>query len=151
MERERFSERSMLGVLLVLGFVVRVVATWRFRVDSDEPQHLHVVWAWTQRLLPYRDVFDNHMPLCHLFSVPALLVVGERPTAVLWMRLLMLPLWGAAILLTAQIGRRLFSPWVGRWSALLAACFPSFFLCSLEYRPDLLWTVLRLWAVAIAV
>lgn len=141
----------MFGALLVLGLVVRVVAAWRFRVNSDEPQHLHVVWAWTQGLLPYRDVFDNHMPLFHLLSVPGLLVVGERPTAVLWMRLLLLPLWGAAVLLTAHIGRALFSPRVGGWSALLAACFPSFFLCSLEYRPDLLWTVLWLWAVAIAV
>ncbi|MEA3145055.1 MAG: hypothetical protein QOI53_476 [Verrucomicrobiota bacterium] len=31
--------------------------------NSDEPQHLHVVWAWANGMLPYKDVFDNHSPL----------------------------------------------------------------------------------------
>ncbi len=144
-------ERWTLGVFLAIGLLLRLVMLWRFRVNSDEPQHLHVVWAWTQGLLPYRDVFDNHMPLFHVLSVPALLVVGERPTAVLWMRVLMLPLWGAGMLMTAVIGRALFSPRVGAWSAVLAGLFPLFFLCSLEYRPDVLWTVLWLGAIALAV
>ena len=32
------------------------------RVNTDEPQHLHVAWSVAQGLLPYRDVFDNHSP-----------------------------------------------------------------------------------------
>jgi 4-amino-4-deoxy-L-arabinose transferase-like glycosyltransferase len=147
----RRSESRIIGVLLVFGLALRGVIAWRFRVDSDEPQHLHVVWAWTQGLLPYRDVFDNHMPLFHLLTAPALLAIGERPTALLWMRLLMLPQWGAALLVTALIGRRLFTSRVGAWSAVLAGFYPLFFFCSLEYRPDVLWTVLWLWAVLIAI
>src|SRR5262245_66003722 len=127
----------MLTGLLTLGLLLGIVLAWSFRVNSDEPQHLHVVWSWTQGLLPYRDVFDNHTPLFHVLSVPALLVVGERPDAVLWMRLTMLPLWGAALLLTAAIGRTLFTPRVGWGSAALAAFFPACFFCSVEYRPDL--------------
>lgn len=69
-----------LAALLVLGLALRVLMAWRFRVDSDEPQHLHVVWAWTHGLLPYRDVFDNHMPLFHLLS--GILVAGARFDAV---------------------------------------------------------------------
>src|SRR5262245_8008809 len=145
------AERHAVGALLVIGLVLRVVTAWRFRVDSDELQHLHVVWAWTGGMLPYRDVFDNHMPLFHLLSAPALGVVGERPTAVLWMRLLMVPQWAAALLGTALIGRRLFTPRVGAWSALVAGFYPLFFFCSLEYRPDVLWTVLWLGAVLIAI
>src|SRR5262249_59652492 len=106
-------ERWMVGALLIAGLVLRLVMVWRFRVNSDEPQHLHVVWAWTQGLLPYRDVFDNHMPLFHVLSVPALLAVGERATAVPWMRPFMLPLWGACLGLTALIARALFSPPLG--------------------------------------
>ena len=135
----------------MIGLALRVVMAWRFRVDSDEPQHLHVVWAWTRGMLPYRDVFDNHMPLFHLLTAPALLVIGERPTALLWMRQLMLPQWGAALLITALIGRRLFTARVGPWSAVLAGFYPLFFFCSLEFRPDVLWTVLWLWAVLIAI
>src|SRR5262245_14855288 len=84
------AERHAVGALLMIGLVLRVVTAWRFRVDSDESQHLHVVWAWTRGMLPYRDVFDNHMPLFHLLTAPALLPIGERPTALLWMRLLMI-------------------------------------------------------------
>jgi hypothetical protein len=80
-------ERWTLAALFLATLVLRVVVLWRFRVNSDEPQHLHVVWAWTQGLLPYRDVFDNHMPLFHVLSIPAFLALGERPDAVLWMRL----------------------------------------------------------------
>jgi len=145
------SEPRILGALVVLGLVLRVAMAWRFRVDSDEPQHLHVVWAWTRGLLPYRDVFDNHMPLFHLLTAPALLPIGERPTALLWMRLLMLPQWGAALLVTALIGRRLFTSRVGAWSAVLAGFYPLFFFCSLEFRPDVLWTVLWLSAILVAI
>jgi hypothetical protein len=137
--------------LVVLGLVLRVVMAWRFRVDSDEPQHLHVVWAWTRGLLPYRDVFDNHMPLFQFLTAPALLAIGERPTALLWMRLLMVPQWGAALLVTALIGRRLFTSRVGVWSAVLAGFYPLFFFCSLEFRPDVLWTVLWLSAILVAI
>src|SRR4029453_6168695 len=67
--------------------VLGVVVLGGFRANPGEPQHLPVVWAWTQGLLPYRDVFDNHMPLFHVLSIPAFLALGERPDAVLWMRL----------------------------------------------------------------
>src|SRR5262245_31714287 len=144
-------ERWLLAGLLAASLVLRLVVLWRLRVNSDEPQHLHVVWAWTQGLLPYRDVFDNHMPLFHVLSIPALIALGERPDVVLWMRLLMLPLWAMALLLTARIGSTLFGSRVGMWSAAVAGLYPGFFFCSLEYRPDVLWTVLWLAAIALAV
>src|ERR1043165_5996322 len=59
--------------------------------NSDEPQHLHLVWAWANGLLPYRDVFDNHTPLFHILSVPLFRMLGERPDIVLPMRLAMVP------------------------------------------------------------
>jgi hypothetical protein len=141
----------MIVAVLALGATLRCAVAWRFGINSDEPQHLHVVWAWTQGLLPYRDVFDNHMPLFQLLSVPALVLVGERATAVLWMRLSVLPLWVAAVLLTARIGHVLFSSRVGWWSAIIAGLFPLFFFCTLEFRPDDLWTVLWLAAITLAV
>src|SRR5262249_26715629 len=56
--------------LVAAATLLRLGAIFRYRFDSDEPQHLHVVWAWTQGLAQYRDVFDNHMPLFHLLNVP---------------------------------------------------------------------------------
>ena len=51
--------------LLVGAVLLRLASIFHYRFDNDEPQHLHVVWAWTQGLVQYRDVFDNHMPLFH--------------------------------------------------------------------------------------
>jgi len=46
------TERWAALALLALGVLFRFLYIWHFRIDSDEPQHLHVVWAWTQGLLP---------------------------------------------------------------------------------------------------
>jgi len=144
-------ERRRAAILVGAAWAFRLFAVFRQRVNSDEPQHLHVVWAWTQGLLPYRDVFDNHMPLFHILAAPVLRVVGERPTAVLWMRLLVLPLWVLALWLVFRIGRALFSTRVGVWAAAVGGLWPAFFRCSLEFRPDLLWAVLWLGTLTILV
>ncbi len=144
-------EGRSVAVLVGLAAAFRLFAVFHQRVNSDEPQHLHVVWAWTKGLLPYRDVFDNHMPLFHVLAAPALLVVGERPTAVLWMRLLVLPLWGLALWLVFRIGRTLFSARVGLWAAAVGGLWPAFFRGSVEFRPDDLWAVLWLATIAILV
>ena len=67
-------------------FTLILILHWfylnRFRWDSDEPQHLHVVWAWANGLLPYRDVFDNHSPLFHWLCWPVFAWLAERPDIV---------------------------------------------------------------------
>jgi hypothetical protein len=47
--------------------------------NSDEPQHLHVVWAWANGMLPYKDVFDNHSSLFQAISAPLFALLGKRP------------------------------------------------------------------------
>ena len=65
---------SLLGLLVVLN----VFNVLHQRFDSDEPQHLHVIWGWTRGLIQYRDLLDNHMPLFHIMFAPILGVIGER-------------------------------------------------------------------------
>jgi len=36
---------SLVGIA---ALVLRILYALHHRVDSDEPQHLHVVWSWTQ-------------------------------------------------------------------------------------------------------
>ena len=48
--------------LFALIFALHWLYLNHFRWDSDELQHLHVLWAWGSGLLPYRHVFDNHSP-----------------------------------------------------------------------------------------
>ena len=133
------SERIALTVLAALALALRAVAFFHYRVDSDEPQHLHVAWGWTEGFVQYRDVFDNHAPLFHMITAPFLALFGERPDIMLPMRGVMIPLFVVVVAATFLMARRLYSTRAGCWAALLLTLFPPFFLKSLEYRTDNLW------------
>ena len=98
----------MAVVVLVLSFGLRIAGDFYRKVDSDEPQHMHVAWAWTQGMVQYRDVFDNHTPLFHLLTAPLVAMFGERPDIVPLMRLTMLPIAGGVLVMTWLLCRPLF-------------------------------------------
>jgi hypothetical protein len=131
--------------------IIRIVAVFHYRIDSDEPQHLHIAWAWTQGLLQYRDVFDNHMPLFQVLFAPLVRAVGERADALIAMRLAVLPLYAAMIALTFRIARSCYPRRVAVWSTIVAAFYPAFLLTSVEFRTDDLWTVFWLASIAVLV
>jgi glycosyl transferase family 87 len=137
------SERILFWCFSAVALVLRALAFFRYRFDSDEQQHLHVAWAWTKGLVQYRDLFDNHLPLFHLVTAPMVALVGERADILLWMRLPMLALFGVVIWATYVLAD---DARVGRWAVVLLALFPPFFLKSLEFRNDNLWTAL--WMLA---
>jgi dolichyl-phosphate-mannose-protein mannosyltransferase len=132
-------------VLLCLRWFYASTQPW----DSDEPQHLHVVWAWANGFIPYKDVFDNHAPLFQAINAPLFALLGERADIVAAMRWAMLPFAVVILLMTYRIGSRLFSPRIGFWGALLAASFPELYVKLGEYRPDLFWAALWLAGLAI--
>ncbi len=127
--------------LLIAGISLRLLYIQHYRIDSDEPQHLHVVWAWTQGLLPYRDVFDNHSPLFQALSAPLFRFFGERPDIVLPMRLTELPLYVLSVLCVWRLAARFCEPKVAMWTGVITALLPPWFLASIEFRPDQLWTL----------
>src|SRR5436305_3779793 len=137
--------------LIAAALVTRVALIFRYRFDSDEPQHMHVAWGWAHGLVQYRDVFDNHMPLFHMLSSPLFAATGDDPRLLFAARLSMVPLYVAAIFLVWRIARSLFGETAAWWSAALAAVVPPLFLGSLEYRTDDLWLVLWLGVIAVAV
>ncbi|HET7923982.1 MAG TPA: hypothetical protein VFL30_03740 [Rhodanobacteraceae bacterium] len=149
----RGGDLARTGVLAAAGalLVLRVYCALTLAMNSDEPQHLHVVWAWTEGLLPYRDVFDNHAPLFQLLCAPLLAWFGERADIVASMRLAMIPLYFGALALTWYIGRTLWSARVGLLAAALAATAPVFFIVSAQFRPDDLWMLLWLGVIAAAI
>jgi hypothetical protein len=140
-------EKLLLYGLAALAFVLRALAFFRYRFDSDEQQHLHVAWGWTAGLVQYRDLFDNHAPLFHMLMAPLLALVGERSDILLWMRVPMLALFAIVVWVTYKIARETFGERAAAWAALLLVLFPPFFLKSLEFRNDNLWTTL--WMLAL--
>jgi 4-amino-4-deoxy-L-arabinose transferase-like glycosyltransferase len=128
---------------------LRILAYFRYRFDSDEPQHLHVAWGWASGLVQYRDVFDNHAPLFHILTSPLLGILGERDDILLYMRAPMVLLFIIVVAATWIIARRLWSERIAAWSTLLLCAFAPFFLKSLEYRTDNLWSAM--WMIALVV
>ena len=139
MRRSASGERTILIVIAVFTAVLRAIAYFHYRFDSDEPQHLHVAWGWTAGLVPYRDFFDNHAPLFHILTAPMLAALGERADILLYMRAPMLALFAIVVWATYVIGKRMYSERIAVWAALMLALFPVFFLKSIEYRTDNLW------------
>lgn len=136
--------------LLFIGVLgLRIFYTSHFRIDSDEPQHLHVVWGWLNGLLPYRDVFDNHTPLFQFLCAPLLWLTGDRADGLIWMRFAMLPFQGVVLWCVYRLGATLFSQRAGLWAALLTGYHHRFLLISTEFRPDDLWAAL--WMLALCV
>src|SRR6266446_3899916 len=113
-------EYARVLTLLATLLLLQVTYLFRYHVNMDELQHLHVVWGWAHGLLQYRDVFDNHAPLFHLLCTPLFVAFGERPEVLFLMRLAMFPSCGLALWSIYRIGCVLFSPRVGLWATVLA-------------------------------
>jgi hypothetical protein len=126
-------------MLILLG--LKWADIFGYRYDSDETQHLHVVWGWTRDLVQYRDLFDNHMPLFHLAFAPILGWIGAHSMTVTWMRLAQFPIFLLAAWATFRIGTLLFDRRVGLWAMILAAFWGDIFFYSIEFRPDNLWAL----------
>ena len=99
------AERVALMVIFPLTILLRSFYVFRHGFDSDEWQHLHVVWAATRGLTQYRDVFDNHAPLFHILSVPLVASLGETPDILYVMRLAITPFVVITLWATCLMGR----------------------------------------------
>ena len=136
--------------LAIVGFIVsRLVLAWQQPIDSDEPQHAHVAWAWAHGFVQYRDVFDNHTPLFHLLSAPLAALIGDRADILALLRCGIIGLNLITLFLLWRICSSLFSARVARWTVIGLAFFPPFFLYGAEFRTDALWTTL--WVAWISV
>jgi hypothetical protein len=142
--------RTPLAVIAT-SFALRLFLIFRYRFDSDEPQHMHVAWGWAHGFMQYRDFFDNHMPVFHLLSAPLFLFADDDARLLFAARIALLPLFALALFLVWRIARDLFDERVAWWSAAFVALCPPFFLGSLEYRADDLWLVCWLALLAVLV
>jgi len=133
--------------LFALMIVFKLLNMMSYRFDSDEAQHMHVIWAWARGFVQYRDVFDNHMPLFQIMFAPIFGLIGDRATILYWMRFILLPMYFVAAWCTYRIGELLFSRRAGVWAVILAGLYTKYHFISLEFRTDNLWAPLWLLCV----
>lgn len=134
---------------LVALVVLRIHTIHSHQWNTDEPQHLHVVWGWTVGKLQYRDIFDNHTPLFHILSAPLLKAIGERADIILVMRQVMIPLFALSLWFIYRLAVATFDRRTAWFAVLLAGFLPPYFFRMGEYRTDVLWTTV--WLAALAV
>ena len=115
---------------LVLMVAVKIVNMTRYRFDSDESQHMHVIWAWARGFVQYRDVFDNHMPLFQILFAPIFGVIGDRATILYWMRFILLPMHFVGAWCTYRIGESVFSRRAGIWAVILTGFYTKYHFSS---------------------
>ncbi len=147
--QQRFPIWPWISLLLLL--VLRLAWLNAYTLNSDEAQHAHVAWAWTQGLLPYRDVFDNHGPLFGWLHSPLLKWLDDRPDVLTWLRLAMQFWYVVALGSAGWMARRLYGWRVALVVVLVAGLFPRFFIVSGQFRTDDMWMALWLAALAFVV
>ncbi|RDI99620.1 hypothetical protein DVT68_01855 [Dyella solisilvae] len=135
----------------MLLLVLRLAWLNAYTFNSDEAQHAHVAWAWTQGLLPYRDVFDNHGPLFSWLHSPLLALLDGRPDVLTWLRLAMQFWYVVALVATGWMAQRLHGWRVALAVVLVAGLFPRFFVVSGQFRTDDMWMALWLSGLAFVV
>jgi hypothetical protein len=140
---------GLVALHILAALVLRAIALLRYRLDSDELQHLHVARAWSVRLVQYRDVYDNHLPLFHLVNAPWLPLASERADIWLWARLTMIPFAAATLWLTYVIAARLYDRRTAVWCTLAASLMPVTLLRGTEFRNDSFTVVFSLAALAL--
>jgi Dolichyl-phosphate-mannose-protein mannosyltransferase len=134
-------------VLLGLLILLKILNTARYEFDSDESQHLHVIWGWARGFWQYRDLCDNHMPLFQMLFAPVYWLIGDRATVLNWMRFVLLPGYAVVAWCSYRIGTLLFSKRTGIWAVIAAGFYPGYHFCSLEFRTDNLWATFWLLSV----
>lgn len=147
--QHRFPLWPWISLLLLL--VLRLAWLNAYTLNSDEAQHAHVSWAWTQGLLPYRDVFDNHGPLFGWLHSPLLRLLDGRADVLTWLRLAMQFWYLVALSATAWMARRLYGWRVALVVVLIAGLYPRFFIVSGQFRTDDMWMALWLAGLAFVV
>ena len=136
-------------IFAALLIIINVLSVLHQHFNSDEPAHAHIMWAWTQGQIQYRDVFSNNMPLFHLLFAPLLGLLGERANILYWMRFLLLPTYFVTAWCTYKIGARLFSRRAGIWAAIVLSLYGAYRNYAFQFRADNLWTVFWLLGVLV--
>ena len=141
---------ALLGGLSLLSVIARLFQLQGFHpIVWDEIEFFRAT-DWVRRgLVPYRDFWEHHTPLqWFVFAPVTALTNSPGVSAILLMRWAQLPLWILAFVLLRAWMRRAGISAFAAWTAMaLVLCSSLFMLPAVEYRVDVLGSVLYIAAL----
>ncbi len=124
------------GTLIALGFLGRLL----YGYEVDELMHLHTAWCIGQGQLPYRDFYDNHLPVWHYLIAPFVASLHHANFGVLiGCRLIALAVMLLGLYLFYRLNKRI-SLVAASWCVGAYLLIHPFGTTGFELRPD--WTAL---------
>jgi hypothetical protein len=143
----RVLELALLALLVWFGFQAVQLARLKY-FTIDEFQYSHAAWLVAKGQMPYRDFFEVHFPLVYQVLSPVFLIAGDDPTAVVGLRLGMLPFVAMAAGAVAFLNLRQ-SKLAALAAPVLLLALPSFVTLATEVRPDAIAAALFLGSLAV--
>ncbi len=114
----------------------------------DEFEHIHTSWKILQGKEIYVDFFQLHHPLLNYLIIPILYIFGNTTTAIFASRYLILLMLAGILTATYFISLRLFkNSEIGIISLILTSTVVTFFMKSIEVRPDVPQTLMGLFSI----
>ncbi len=149
------SERTVVRLLVVVTIVasaVKLLSVFGLQpLNWDEIEFYRATDWVSHGLVPYRDFWEHHTPLqWYLFAPFARMTKSPGAAAIIWMRVVQIPLWIATFWLANLWMRRSGRTAFGRWTAIaIATCSSLLMLPAVEYRVDVLASAVYIAALVI--
>lgn len=116
--------------------------------DNDEFEHIHTAWKMLQGREIYVDFFQHHHPLMYYMLMPVISVFGSTTDTIFASRYIMLVLTCGILIVTYLLSMRVFrNSEVGVISLILTSTMATFYMKSIEIRPDVPQTLTALLSV----
>ena len=128
--------RTILLVLIVAFFLLRIPRISARQFNVDEFQHVHVVRSVSHGLLPYHDFFEHHTPFLYFLLAPVYAASGDRIETLFILRGFMLLFVLGILYLTYVLARLLYSSSVALYAVLFLSSMTVFADKTIEIRPD---------------
>lgn len=136
--RAQAGEARVLGwvtvTLILLFLAVRLPVLWIERFNPDEFEALHGSYSIAKGLIPYRDYFENHLPLLHFLLLPLFGLFAADDSSEQAKALILaarVTMWAMSALAIGAVY------WVGRLrSGPTQGCVAAVLLCGLTFYAD---------------
>ena len=125
----------LIPALLVKAFIAAWITFAFFHpFDDDEFQHTHFSWLINKGQLPYKDFFEHHMPVYHLFLSPLFFLTGGSAGIFLF-RLVSVVSGLGTLLCVYLLSKRYASRTASALMVIIMGLTPMFMFKIVEARP----------------